>query len=63
MMKSKTFKGIALATMVGTLFQLGGCINLNTLLRSAVYYAALEFVTDNDGIFDLFESGNVTAAQ
>jgi len=62
-MKSKTFKGIALATMVGTLFQLGGCINLNTLLSSAVYYAALEFVADNDSIFDLFEDGAAPAAQ
>ena len=50
-MKNKTLKGLALATMVGTLFQLGGCINLNTLLRSAVYYAALEVVTDGDGFF------------
>lgn len=38
-----------------------GCLNLNRLLQYGVYYAGLEFVTDQDGVFDLFESGATAA--
>ncbi len=53
-MRKKTMKAVALAAMAGMLFQLGGCLNLNQLLRQAVNYAILEFATDNTGVFDLF---------
>ena len=58
---NKKVKTVALTALVGTLFQFGGCLNLNQVLRDAAWYAAFEFVTDNDGVFDLFESGAVAA--
>jgi hypothetical protein len=58
-MGKKTLKGAALAAVLGTVLQFGGCISWQTLMASAATYAGLEFVLDNDGVFDLFESGNV----
>jgi hypothetical protein len=62
-MRKSTLKGAALAALAGTVLQFGGCLNLNRILQYGAWYAALEFVTDNDGVFDLFESGTVAAAQ
>lgn len=58
---SKAMKACALALVAGTLLQFGGCIGryIPTILTSA----ALEFIWDNDGILDLFEDGNVAAAE
>jgi hypothetical protein len=53
-MGKKTMKGAALAAVLGTVLQFGGCFNLQTLFASAATYATLEFVLDNDGVFDLF---------
>ncbi len=53
-MRKKTLKAIALTTMAGMLFQFGGCLNLDQLLRQSVVYLALEFATDQTAIFDLF---------
>jgi hypothetical protein len=50
----KKFRYFALGAVV---LQFGGCgINglFSGLLENAVSYAALEFLTDNNGIFDLF---------
>ena len=56
-MRKKTLKAVTLAACAGMMFQLGGCLNLNSLLRQGVVYAAMEFVLDNDTVFDLFEGG------
>lgn len=52
-MRNKTLKGVVLALAAGSLFQLGGCLNLQKLALDAAVYAGLEFVTDG-GFFDLF---------
>lgn len=56
-MKSKTVKGIAMAALAGTLLQFGGCLNLGQMIRYGAWYAAFEYVTDQDIVFDLFEGG------
>ena len=50
----KKFRYLALGAVV--LQFGGGCIGgiFGGLLENAVSYTALEFLTDNDGIFDLF---------
>lgn len=66
-MGKKTVKAAAIALTAGMMLQFGGCLggilNPQQLLRSAVVTSIVEFATDNDAIFDLFEDGNVTAAQ
>ena len=49
----KKFRYFALGAIV---LQFGGCFGgiFSGLLENAVSYTALEFLTDNDGIFDLF---------
>lgn len=68
-MKRNT-KALAMVLSAGTLFHSVGCLNLNGLLggvlplvSSAAYNAAYEFLLDNDSVFDLFEDGNVAAAE
>lgn len=54
-MRKKTLKAVTLAACAGMMFQFGlGCLNLNQLLRQGAIYAALEFVTDQTAVFDLF---------
>lgn len=64
-MGKKLMKGGLLAALLGTAFQWGGCLNGNSWWSRAFWtaagYTGLEFVTDNDGVFDLFEGGNVAA--
>ncbi len=47
----KKFRYFALGAVV---LQFGGCNLFSQLLENAVSFTALEFLTDNDGIFDLF---------
>jgi hypothetical protein len=61
-MSKKFRKGVLIALLGGTMLQFGGCFNLRWLLQSVVPAAAVEFVIDNDAVFDLFEDGNVPAA-
>jgi hypothetical protein len=60
-MGKKTMKAAAMAAILGTVLQFGGCFGRiwQDLLTTGVSYAILEYVTDNDGVFDLFEGGNV----
>lgn len=53
-MRKKTMKAVALAAMAGMLFQLGGCLNLNQLLRQGMFYFAFEYLTDQDTVADIF---------
>lgn len=59
-MMKKMKKAACLAVMGGALLQFGGCglgswLNPGRLVQSLIPYAGLEFLTDNDGIFDLFQ--------
>jgi len=56
-------KKAALAAIAGTTMMFGGCINWEQLLISAATTSAIEFVLDNDNIFDLFEDGGAAAAE
>lgn len=64
-MSKKIAKGTVLAAILGTAFSWGGCFGGNGWWSQAFWtaagYAGLEFVLDNDGVFDLFEGGNVAA--
>ncbi len=55
-MKKSMKKAVVLAAMGGALLQFGGCFGgiFQALLQGAPVYVGLEFLTDNDGIFDLF---------
>jgi hypothetical protein len=60
----KMKKGALLAALAGTTL-FGGCLggwNWQRILWDTAIYAGTEFVLDNDGVFDLFESGDVAAA-
>ncbi len=59
----KKSKRIALAVLAGGMMFHLGCLGglLGQMWRAVPLYAALEFVSDNDGVFDLFEAGNVAA--
>ena len=62
-MGKKTMKAAALAAMLGTVLQFGGCGSnfWRTAFVTALGYTGLEFVLDNDGVFDLFEGGATAA--
>jgi len=63
-MRKNMTKSTAIAMLAGTLLQ-GGCINWDSwwgqLLYTGFIVSGIEWVTDNDAIFDLFEDGNVAA--
>ncbi len=54
----KFWKKFRYVAMGGIVLQFGGCPILgglfSNLLENGVSFAALEFLTDNDNIFDLF---------
>ncbi len=52
----KFWKKFSYLALGGVVLQLGGCFGgiFSSLLENAVSFTALEFLTDNDGIFDLF---------
>jgi hypothetical protein len=61
-MRSKTLKGAVLAMVAGSTFGFfGGCLDrdrfLGSILVDGAIYAGMEFVLDNDTVFDLFEDG------
>lgn len=55
-MVRKSSKLVALALAAGTLFQFGFC-NWQQLLYNFATASLIEFVTDNNGVFDLFPDG------
>lgn len=64
-MKINKTKAIALATLAGGTVLGGGCLGglpWQTLLWGTALDLGLDWVTDNDAVFDLFEDGAVTAA-
>lgn len=65
-MRNKKMTGAALAAMSGGMILAGGCLGSipwQQIIWGTALYAADEFLLDNDGVFDLFEDGNVTAAE
>lgn len=62
-MSNKKVKCAMAAALAGTMLG-GGCgfgsIPWNALFYNAAVATAVEFVLDNDGVFDLFEDGAVT---
>ena len=63
-MKINKTKAIALATLAGGTVLGGGCsggVPWQTLLWGSALDLGLEWVTDNDAVFDLFEDGAVGA--
>lgn len=61
-MNKRSLKLAAMAALVGSVCQFG-CLGsgfLSQLLRTAAVSTAIEFVLDNDAVFDLFEGGAVT---
>jgi len=65
-MKRNT-KALAMVISAGTLFHSLGCLNLGGLgalwpwLTEAAIVTGVEYVLDNDAVFDLFEDGTVAA--
>ena len=57
---SNKMKVAALAALVGTVFQFGGCLggNWQRILWTAAISQGAEWVLDNDGVFDLFDDGD-----
>jgi hypothetical protein len=55
-MGKKTMKAAAVVALLGTVLQFGGCINsiVGKIFGQALGYVGLEFLTDNNGVFDLF---------
>lgn len=57
-MNKKALKGAAVVAVLGAVFQFGGCLGGNwwkQTLWTTVGYSGLEFVLDNDTVFDVFE--------
>jgi len=59
---------LAFITMVAGVMFGGGCLfggglPWQTILWGSALDLGVQFVTDNDTVFDLFEDGNVAAAQ
>jgi hypothetical protein len=48
---------LALAAVAGGMLPIFGCVSglFSNLLSNGISYGALEFLLDNDGIFDLFQ--------
>jgi len=61
-MAKKWMRVLALGCSAGVLLQFGGCLggalNPRTLLTTGLVYTGLEFVLDNDAVFDLFPDGD-----
>ena len=51
-MKKKTMKALALVTIMGTVFQFGGC--LNAFFRALPGYLLVQGLSDWDALIDIF---------
>ena len=58
-MRKSMMKGLVAAVALGTVFQLGGCLNtlLTSIWTNLPVTLLLEFVTDNNAVFDVFVDG------
>lgn len=56
--KKTVVKSAALALLIGSAFQFGGCLGgkfWRTTFWDTVGHTTLEYILDNDAVFDLFE--------
>jgi len=53
---SKTKKAV-LTVLAGGFMAMGGCVNWQSLLLNAAQTTLIEWVTDNNNVFDLFPDG------
>jgi len=60
-----TKKGAALAALAGSFLFFGGCLGgwFNAAIAGLPGTIIAEWLLDNDNVFDLFEDGNVAAAE
>ena len=58
-MRKSMMKGVVAAVALGTVFQLGGCINtaLTALWTNLPVYLLTQFAVDNNNVFDVFVDG------
>ena len=65
-MSNKKVKCAMVAALAGTMLGggclLGGGLPWQQIIWGSALYAGLEFVTDSDAVFDLFEDGDVVVA-
>ena len=61
-MSNKKLKCAMAVAAAGTVLHLGCIGGLQQYIIPAAIYAGLEFVTDSDGVFDLFEDGDIPVA-
>lgn len=63
-MRKNMLKVGVITLLAGTVFQFG-CLGgiARNFIQAAPIYGLMSFVLDNDGVFDLFEDGNVAAAE
>lgn len=56
-MNKKSLKMLAIVACAGTMFQFGGCFGgwLGQVVTYVTSGVVSDFLTDNDGIFDLFQ--------
>ncbi len=62
-MKKKIRRSLIAVMMLGSTLVFNGCLSTDFFkrtLEATVTYGALEFLLDNDAVFDLFEDGATT---
>jgi len=62
-MKKKIRRSLIAVMMLGSTLAFNGCLSADFFkrtLEATVTYGALEFLLDNDAVFDLFEDGATT---
>ena len=59
----KVAKIVTITAVGGTMFGLTGCLSTDNLMASAATYAAMEFVFDNDSVFDMFQDDHGTGSE
>lgn len=56
----RAIRSTGIVVLLGSVFAFNGCLSADFFkrtLESTVTYGALEFLLDNDTVFDLFEDG------
>ena len=62
-MKKKMTRSLIAVTLLGSTMAFNGCLSAHFFkrtLEAAVTHTAIEFLIDNDSVFDLFEDGATT---
>ncbi len=62
-MKKNIKRSVIAVTLLGSTLTFNGCLSVDFFkrtLEAAVTHTAIEFLVDNDTVFDLFEDGATT---